>query len=292
MRIPFIVAFLVLFLLCAGCSSLLFYPQRELVGNPLLRRFPAEDVSFRAADGIRLHGWLFRPVGPSRGSILVLHGNAENISTHVNSVLWLVQEGFAVFIVDYRGYGLSEGEPDIDGVHRDAEAALGTLLTLPGLDPKRVAVLGQSIGGAIAIHLVATTPHKGAVRALIVDSPFAGYRLIAREKLGGFFLTWPLQYPLSLLFNDAYSPVRFVGKVAPVPLIIISDEQDPIVPVHHGRLLREAAGPSAQLWTTSGRGHVGSFADPELRRSLVDFLDRVFSGGPGSNPPDANAIRR
>lgn len=292
MRIPSLVAFLTLTFMCAGCSSLLFYPQRELVDNPLLRRFPAEDVSFRAADGIRLHGWFFRPVGPSRGSILVLHGNAENISTHVNSVLWLVQEGFAVFIVDYRGYGLSEGEPDIDGVHRDAEAALGTLLTLPGVDPKRVAVLGQSIGGAIAIHLVATTPHKGAVRALVVDSPFAGYRLIAREKLGGFFLTWPLQYPLSLLFNDAYSPVRFVGKVAPVPLIIISDEQDPIVPAHHGRLLREAAGPSAQLWTTSGRGHVGSFADPELRRSLVDFLDRVFSGGPGSNPPDANAIRR
>ncbi|CAG0987488.1 hypothetical protein GEOBC_02181 [Geobacteraceae bacterium] len=292
MRITFFVALLTLFLLCAGCSSLLFYPQRELVDNPLLRRFPAEDVSFRAADGIRLHGWLFRPAGPPRGSILVLHGNAENISTHVNSVLWLVQEGFAVFIVDYRGYGLSGGEPDIDGIHRDAEAALGTLLTLPGVDPARVAVLGQSLGGAIAIHLVATTPHKGAVRALVVDSPFAGYRLIAREKLGGFFLTWPLQYPLSLLFNDNYSPLRFVGEVAPVPLIIISDEQDPIVPARHGRLLNEAAGPSAQLWTTSGRGHVGSFADPELRRSLVDFLDRVFSGGLGSNPPDANAIRR
>lgn len=281
MRIPFVVALLVLSLLCGGCSSLLFYPQRQLVENPLLLRFPAEDVSFRSSDGVRLHGWLLRPAGPSRGSILVLHGNAENISTHVNSVLWLVQEGFAVFIFDYRGYGLSEGKPAIDGVHRDAGAALATLLTLTGVDPWRIAVLGQSLGGAIAIHLVATTPHKERVKALIVDSPFAGYRLIAREKLAGFFLTWPLQYPLSLLFNDAYSPSRFVGNVAPVPLIIIGDEQDQVVPLRHGRLLREAAGPSAELWTTSGLGHVGSFADPQLRRALVERLDRLFaSHGP------------
>lgn len=281
MRIASLIVLLTLCVLCAGCSSLLFYPQRHLADNPLLMRFPAEDVSFRSSDGVRLHGWLLRPVGPSRGSILVLHGNAENISTHVNSVFWLVQEGFTVFITDYRGYGLSEGEPTIDGVHRDAEAALETLLTLPGGDPQRIAVLGQSLGGAIAIHLVATTPHKERVKALIVDSPFAGYRLIAREKLGGFFLTWPLQYPLSLLFNDAYSPSRFVRNVAPVPLIIIGDEQDQIVPLRHGRLLRETAGPSAELWTTSGLGHVGSFADPELRRDLVERLDRLFaSSGP------------
>ena len=277
MRIPFIVALLSLYLLCASCSSLLFYPQRQLADNPLLNRFPAEDIFFRSSDGVRLHGWLLRPVGPPRGSILVLHGNAENISTHVNSVFWLVQEGFAVFIADYRGYGLSEGEPTMDGVHRDAEAALGTLLTMPGVDPQRIAVLGQSLGGAIAIHLVATTPHKKAVRALVVDSPFAGYRLIAREKLGGFFLTWPLQYPLSFLFDDSYSPSRFVDHVAPVPLIIISDDQDPIVPARHGTLLREAAGPNAELWTTSGRGHVGSFAEPELRRALVERLDRLLA---------------
>ncbi|MRR36061.1 alpha/beta fold hydrolase, partial [bacterium] len=256
MRIPFsiVVALLALSFLCAGCSSLLFYPQRQLADNPLLIRFPAEDISFRSSDGVQLHGWLLRPVGPSRGSILVLHGNAENISTHVNSVFWLVQEGFAVFIVDYRGYGLSEGKPTIDGVNRDAEAALVTLLTLPGVDPARVAVLGQSLGGAIAIHLVATTPHKGAVRALVVDSPFAGYRLIAREKLGEFFLTWPLQYPLSLLFNDDSSPLRFVGSVSPVPRIIICDVPAPTVRAHHGRLLHGAACPSADLCATSRTG--------------------------------------
>lgn len=281
MRIPSLVALLLLFFLCSGCSSLLFYPQRQLVDNPLLVRFPAEDITFRSSDGVRLHGWFLRPSGAPRGSILVLHGNAENISTHVNSVLWLVQEGFAVFIFDYRGYGLSEGQPAIHGVHRDAGAALATLLELPGVDRRRVAVLGQSLGGAVAIHLVATTPHRKEVRALVVDSSFADYRLIAREKLGGFFLTWPFQYPLSLLFNNDYSPLRFVGEVAPVPLIIIADEKDPIVPSCHGRLLREAAGPAAELWTTSGLGHVGSFADPKLRRALVERLERFFAATGG-----------
>lgn len=64
-----------------------------------------------------------------------------------------------------------------------------------------------------------------------------------------------------------------------MPLIIINDELDPIVPSRHGRLLREAAGPSADLWTTSGLGHVGSFADPALRRALVERLDGAFAPG-------------
>jgi uncharacterized protein len=259
-------------LLFAGCSSLFFYPQKQEKDNPIAHLFSPEDIYFKTPDGITLHGWLFEAKPQAMGTILILHGNAENLSTHVNSVLWLVKEGFNVFIFDYRGYGRSEGKPSLKGVHMDAEEALKTALNLPQVKGGRVVVLGQSIGGAIAIYTVANFQYKDRIAALVIDSAFSSYRLIAREKLGQFFLTWPFQYPLSLLFNDDYSPLKWIHAVAPVPVLIIHGINDPVVPTHHGFLLYEAALMPKDYWETSTPGHIMAFADKDVRIKLARYL--------------------
>jgi hypothetical protein len=218
-----------------------------------------------------LHGWFFRAT-EAKGSILVLHGNAQNLGTHINSVLWLVPAGFNVFIFDYRGYGNSEGKPSLDGVHKDAEAALETLLSLPGVDQTRVFILGQSIGGPIAIYLVATTLHRKNIRALIVESAFASYRQIAREKMNKVWLSWPFQYPFSYLFSDKYSAIRWIGKIAPIPILILHGVDDAVVPMHHGKLLFDAAMQPKDFWITQTPGHISSFAVPRVRDDLVRYL--------------------
>jgi fermentation-respiration switch protein FrsA (DUF1100 family) len=263
-------------LAAAGCGSLFFYPKTELRPNLTAALLSPEDVAFESSDHVRLHGWFFSVKEP-RGTVLVLHGNAENLSTHVNSVLWMVLEGFNVFIIDYRGYGRSEGSPSIAGVHRDAEAALAEVLRLPGVDPDRVAVLGQSIGGAIAVYTVANSPERKHVRALVIDSAFSSYRRIAREKLGDFFLTWPLQYPLSFLVGDRYSPERWIAKISPIPLLILHGREDPVVPIRHGLLLYASAREPKTFLETEPPGHVQSFADPHARNAVVSFLDTAFS---------------
>jgi hypothetical protein len=140
-----------------------------------------------------------------------------------------------------------------------------------------VAVLGQSIGGAIAVQTLAASPRKGEVALLALDCTPASYRLIAREKLAGFFLTWPLQYPLSWLFPDDASPIRSIGALAPLPLLIMHGRHDPVVPEHHGRLLYDAAAEPKELWPTETAGHVMSFAEESVRRRFVEALSIRFS---------------
>ncbi|HTP03955.1 MAG TPA: alpha/beta hydrolase [Nitrospirota bacterium] len=262
-----------LFLFLSGCGSLFFYPKKQLYDNPVARQFSPEDIYFKTSDGLTLNGWFFQAANAeARATVLVLHGNAENLSTHVNSVLWLVRKGFNLFIFDYRGYGKSQGSPDIKGVHLDAEAALKTVLSLPQVDKEQIIVLGQSIGGAIAVYTVAHTPYKDRIAALVIESTFSSYRLIAREKLAQVFITWPFQYPLSYLVSDAYSPIRWIREVSYVPVLIIHGDQDPVVPMHHGQMLYEAARDPKEFWETTAPGHVTSFADAGVRDKLVRYL--------------------
>lgn len=256
----------------AGCSSLFFYPQKEHFDNPALNLVSYEDIYFMTADGLKLHGWRIKAKDKNRGTILQLHGNAENISTHVNSVLWLTLEGYDVFTFDYRGYGKSEGSPTLDGVHTDAQAALETVLKLPETNKERVFVLGQSLGGAIAVYTVATSQYKSYIKAVIIDSAFSSYRGIAREKLAQFILTWPFQYPLSFLFNDYYSPVKWVKDIYPLPVLIIHGDQDTISPVHHASILFDAALNPKEIWLVNGAEHIQSFAMKDIRERFLEYL--------------------
>ena len=269
-----------------GCSGVFFQPYREHVQTPQRLGLTYEDVYFNASDGTRLHGWFLPTQDKALGTILFLHGNAENISTHIMSVRWLPARGFNVFLLDYRGYGFSEGEPTFGGVQDDAESALKMLVSRPGVDADRIVVFGQSLGGAIALYRVAHTAYRENIRALVVESAFPGYRQITREKLADFWLTWPLQYPLSWTVSDEYSPFRAVASISPIPLLVIHGDQDPIVPLHHGQRLFELAREPKQLWIVSGGGHIGAFQHQSYRDRFVDYLTAVLSSPATGNKPN------
>lgn len=258
----------------AGCSRLFFMPQQELVRTPTEIGLEYEDVYFNSADGVRLHGWWLPAEGTAQGTVMFFHGNAENISTHIGSVYWLPAAGFNVFMMDYRGYGLSAGDPSLPGVHADGIAALQTVMQRTDLDTSQVVVLGQSLGAAVSVYAVANSPYRARFKALIVDSVFASHRQITQEKLGGFWLTWPLQWPLALLVSDAFSPMKSIAGIAPVPLLVIHGTADQVIPIEHGRQVFAIANEPKTLWVIKNAQHIQALGSVETRRRLLAFMLR------------------
>ena len=266
-----------------GCNGVFFIPYRAHVQTPKQLGLAYEDMYFQAGDGTLLHAWFLPAESKVLGTILFLHGNAENISTHIMSVRWLPARGFNVFLLDYRGYGASGGAASLSGVQDDMDAALRILLARKDVDPDRVVVFGQSLGGAIAIYNVAHSPYRQHIRALVVESAFASYRQITREKLADFWLTWPLQWPLSWTVSDEYSPSAAVAGVSPIPLLIIHGDRDPIVPPQHGQRLYDLAREPKQLWVIPGGGHIQAFQSQIYRDRFVAYLMEVLSESPADH---------
>ncbi|MEO8040043.1 MAG: alpha/beta fold hydrolase, partial [Betaproteobacteria bacterium] len=235
-------------LLVAGCTGLFFHPMRPLVRTPAALGLAWDNVPLSAADGIALSAWFLPSAnGQTHGTVLFLHGNAENISTHLNAVAWLPARGFQVLLLDYRGYGESGGNATLAGMQLDIDAAITALLRRADVDPTRIVLLGQSLGGALGLYYAAHGPQRDRLRAVIADSTFSGYRDITREKLASAWLTWPLQWPLSYSVDDRYSPLLAIHDIG-VPVLLIHGQADTIVPPQHAERLFAAASAPRELW--------------------------------------------
>lgn len=268
----------------AGCSGLLFYPARPLVRTPTDVGLAYRNVELHAADGTRLNAWWLPAQGEAQGTVLFLHGNAENISTHLASVYWLPAAGYQVLLLDYRGFGLSAGVPEIPAVFQDIRAALTWLVTEAPGAPAPLYLLGQSLGASLGGYLAgADADVRASFRAVVLDAGFARYSWIAQEVAARSWVTWPLQWPIAWSMPDGYDLVDQVGHISPVPLLLIHGTGDDIVGYRHARALFDAARQPRFLLSYDG-GHIGSFQDPEIRQAVLNFFADPADGRNALNP--------
>ncbi len=246
-------------------EGLVFFPHRELWGNPSDRGMPWEDVYFRAADGTELHGWYVGgegrgPESATKGTILFCHGNAGNISHRMDTLLILRRLGLSTFIFDYRGYGRSEGKPTEAGVYSDVEGAWRWLTGEKGIPPEQIILFGRSLGGAVAAYAA----EKLSPRGLILESTFTSLADIGQAHY--FFL------PVRLIVGNAFNTLERLERIA-CPVLVAASSEDEIVPGRHGRALFEAAREPKWFLQLKGDHNQGFLTTGQ---AYVDGLDMFF----------------
>lgn len=241
------------------------YPQGLWNLQPQLG---ASDVWLRAPDGVRLHAWWI-PRPDARVVTLYLHGNAGNITHRVNHVLEVTAAGSSLLLLDYRGYGKSEGRPTEKGLYTDAQSAYQHLLDT-GHRPDRIVLHGESLGTAVAVDLASRRPCAG----LVLEAPFTSAREVAARVL-------PLIGPLLVSGLDSKRKIRDVR----VPVLIIHGDRDEVISFDFGRKLFEAAREPKSFWAVSGAGHndIVETAGPAYRKRLREFYESLLPL-PGEQP--------
>jgi hypothetical protein len=261
----FLILYLVLLVVLMFLENhLVFIPMKYPRGNWRPEGLEFEDAWFQAADGTKLHGWLLAHEKPL-ATVLFCHGNAGNV-THREDALRGLHDisGAAVLVFDYRGYGRSEGSPSEAGVLADARAARAWLARRTGVPEERIVLMGESLGGAVAVDLAA---EQGAL-GLVLENTFSSLPDVA-----AFHYPWaPVRLLLRTRLNSAEKINRYHG-----PLLQSHGDGDTIVPYSMGRQLFDKANEPKEFLTIPQGDHNDSH-DRAYYRKVREFFETLPKG--------------
>jgi pimeloyl-ACP methyl ester carboxylesterase len=291
-------------------------PNEEELG-PAIDAMGGEVIRLRSRDGLRLSGrWLPAERPKARKSrstwtadpheaIVVLHGWTGSVAPDIVEYAPFLRQTAGVLALDFRGHGESDDAPTTWGM-REVEDVAGALAWLGERGVTRVALFGTSMGGITAIASVGVLgdgslaaadmdvdapagvvpPPRPRIVAVVADSVPPELAIGVGSRLPGPFG----RVVADRLFASASrelggdpretEPIRMVGLIEPVPLLLIHGEADRTVPIADGRRLAAAAGPSTAHWTVPGADHAGSHATmpQEYEARVTDTLRSAFLG--------------
>lgn len=225
-----------------------------------------EEVSLVATDGVALHAW-WLPVQGAERTVLFLHGNAGNVSYWAEAAIVYRDLGWNTLLLDYRGYGRSQGEPSEEGTYLDAQAAWRHLINVRGLAPSQILVIGRSLGGGVATWLA--SEHE--VGGLVLEATFTSIADVV-EKL--------IPIPgIRHVVNLGYPSIERMAALR-TPLLVVHGRSDELVPFQHGQTLFAAATGPKRFIELQG-GHNDAFTidrrtyEQSLRSFAAEFMPQA-----------------
>ena len=245
-------------------ERLMFFPQPLSPARraAVAARFPAvASVTLRAADGKRVHAWQVR-AAPGAPLVLYFGGNAEEVSGMLDAVgepRGGATPGVGWLLLDYRGYGASEGAPSEAALTADARMLYDHARTLIG-PSGRIFAFGRSLGSGVAVALAASRPLAGVVLVTPFDSAVA-----VAERYYPFL-------PVRWMMKHRFESLRLAPQLRTPLLCVIAERDEVIPPVHAERLFEAWAGPKQKL-LLPGAGH-NDGDKPELWAAVRTFLQQ------------------
>ena len=250
------------FILCLRWKEprMLYYPSKQIDQTPDRLGFKYENVTLTTSDGARINGW-FLPCGhEAKHTILFFHGNAGNVSDRFEKLEVFRDLGVDTLIIDYRGYGHSEGTPNEEGTYRDAQAAYEYLTQQRKVAPRSIVTYGESLGSAIAADLASKVEAGG----LVLEEAFTSIGDVG-QKMFPFL-------PVRWLVRNKYDTLSKLPRIK-VPLLIIHSRDDEFFDMRHAQRLLAAANEPKRLVELRG-GHNDAFlvSAPTYRAALEQFI--------------------
>jgi uncharacterized protein len=242
-------------------NSLIFVPTRYPGGEWQPAGLKFEDARFQSADGTQLHGWYVPHKNP-RAVVLFCHGNAGNV-THRAYVLEILHQyvGVSTLVFDYRGFGRSEGKPNEAGILADARAARRWLAEREKIPESDIVLMGESIGGAVAVDLAG----KDGAKALVLESTFNNL-----PDTAAYHYPWlPVRWAMRTRLDSATKIRNYHG-----PLLQAHGDVDETVPLRCGQALYAAANGPKEFLLLPGHDHNHPMPK-EYYDELKAFLERV-----------------
>jgi dipeptidyl aminopeptidase/acylaminoacyl peptidase len=250
----------------ANQKRLLFNPvSKREVDKPSSTGHRTRPIVLRSRDGTRLSGWLMKPnvVGPHPG-VVYFGGRSEEVS-------WVARDagrlfpGMAVLAVNYRGYGDSHGDPAEEHMVEDGRLLFDWLAERHHVDPKRIAVVGRSLGSGVAVQVAL----ERDAHSIVLITPYDSILAIAKRR----FRTIPVEYVLRHKFES----VKYAGALK-APTYVLRAASDDVVPHSHTDLLVQHLGATLHAdETVPDSDHLNIPYLDATQSRIASFLSSQFS---------------
>ena len=256
-----------------ACSSLLYYPTRVYHVNPKKIPTPPEEINFINEKNNKKVAWYFSSPKQSDTLLLIFHGNGQNISAHFANFYWVLEHNYDFFIFDYPGYGGSYGKPTPENTVETGKQALSYVRKR--WPNKKIIIVGQSLGGAVAMRTLIETKDRQSICAAFIESSFDSYQKVGQKIMAKYWLTWPFQWLPFLVFSDEHAPYKEIDKISPTPLLLMHREDDGVVPsLFSKRILAQAKQPKTH-YSLPGPGNIDAFTGVAKKDNQEIFLNFI-----------------